>query len=98
MHVPTSRGNKKIYMSMWDVCWALPSPRLEHGRRPRLCAAKLGDGRVARPMRRSIARMLVAWHANRHHDRPLAFAEALCLGAKPKCGDVRFFAAIGSEA
>ena len=26
MHVPTSRSNKKIYMSIWDVFWALASP------------------------------------------------------------------------
>jgi Bacterial sugar transferase len=28
MHVPTSRSNKKNYMSMWDVFWALVSPPL----------------------------------------------------------------------
>jgi lipopolysaccharide/colanic/teichoic acid biosynthesis glycosyltransferase len=26
MHIPTSRSSKKIYMSMWDVFWALASP------------------------------------------------------------------------
>src|SRR5215471_17530884 len=26
MYVPTSRSNKKIYMSIWDVFWALASP------------------------------------------------------------------------
>src|SRR5215475_1443507 len=26
MYVPTSRSHKKIYMSLWDVFWALASP------------------------------------------------------------------------
>src|SRR5215471_14684782 len=28
MYVPTSRSNKKIYMSIWDVFWAIASPPL----------------------------------------------------------------------
>ena len=37
MHVPTSRSNKKIYMSVVDLCWALVSP---------LVALYIGDALV----------------------------------------------------